>query len=146
MAITIFKIYTEFSELYWFLSLLRILLSALVFSFSIAVINSNKLETGFYVRWFIQIDIIINILIKTKSSFGYNQSANLISSIFTNGANNSSILNGYNNSLSTIGMNQTFVNSNFSNTYSSANNFSDLIGLNFNIPEIKFDNLIKICN
>jgi len=46
------------------------IVSFLVFSICMAILNLNKFESTYYVRLFLQIDTIINILIKTKIFYG----------------------------------------------------------------------------
>ena len=67
--ITALKIYYELSDIHWFISILRILISTIVFSISKAILNLNKLEINSYIRWFIEIDIVVNILIKTNCNY-----------------------------------------------------------------------------
>jgi len=64
--ITGWKILSELKDIYWLISLLRIMISFLILFISMAFLNLNKLETSHTIRWLMEIDIIINILIETK--------------------------------------------------------------------------------
>ena len=83
---TFFKIYSEWSDLYWVISFLRIITIIFVISFSMAMLNLNKLDKSSYIRWFMQIDIVLNLIIKTKYTFCDNLYDS--SNIFIGGINN----------------------------------------------------------
>ncbi len=97
-----FKIYSEWVDVHWIISIFRLIISFLVFSTCIAILNLNKFESTYYIRFFLQIDTIINILIKTKICYGNPFSVmrnsipnnqNTISNVFQIIANNTSIIN-----------------------------------------------------
>ncbi len=70
IIITIFKIYYEWGNIHWLLSFLRIIVCIVIFSICVAILNLNKFESIFHARLFLQIDILLNILIKTKIFYG----------------------------------------------------------------------------
>ena len=51
-----------------------------------AMLNLNKLDKSSYIRWFMQIDIVLNLIIKTKYTFCDNLYDS--SNIFIGGINN----------------------------------------------------------
>lgn len=61
-----YKILTEIKDVYWLMSLFRIIVSFLILFISMAFLNLNKLETSYTIRWLMEVDIILNILIETK--------------------------------------------------------------------------------
>lgn len=70
LIINIFKMYSEWANVHWILSIFRVTISLFVFSICVAILNLNKFESAYYIRLFLQIDTVINILIKTKILYG----------------------------------------------------------------------------
>lgn len=71
LVVNFFKIYSECADIHWIISSLRLIVALFVFSICMAILNLNKFESTYYIRLFLQIDSIINILIKTKIFYGH---------------------------------------------------------------------------
>jgi hypothetical protein len=84
LLISAWRILSQINDIYWVISLLRILVTFLILFISMAFMNLNKLETSHNIRWLMEIDIIINILIQAnfinydELGVGINSNSNLI--------------------------------------------------------------------
>lgn len=106
LIINVFKFYFECSDIHWFISLFRIVTAFFVFSICMAILNLNKFESNYYIRLFLQIDTVINILIKTKIFYGVSLGDNLLKADVTD-----ALLNNTN-----LDINNTFVYNSFNET------------------------------
>jgi hypothetical protein len=66
LIISAYKIISQINDIYWLISLMRILITFLILFISMAFMNLNKLETSHNIRWLMEINIIINIIIQSK--------------------------------------------------------------------------------
>jgi len=142
IIISIFKIYSESAHIHWLISILRIIISFIVFSICLAILNLNKLETNYNLRLFLQIDNIINILIKTKICYG-NQINTTLNKIFND--NNKIYVSNYTN-ITEVPQFYNYSIFNNNSFYSFENNITSLnetLGLN-NITF--FHNIFKYNN